>query len=286
MTYTVVAARLTLSVAFVPPRSMRRQLAFILARQQFHGADEETTDEGLLDILSNTKLGEHFELFGKELNLIEPRSLEDIYKSHLENTRSGVGAVAVDSAKQNLAGSFVNGFVNAGFGNDKLMAKAEEGQSWIYKNKDHGESVLASLYCSVEASVLTSRHRHAVCGCIARTLLPLEPGERPRRHRYVRLCARRIHQSWRSTSQWNCAFGCQDGSRRCVCAVGRTCRQHVRATSSLCDHGVRSGPTLSVLFVYLSNTSPPSCAASESRTLAQGGSTSWRSCLRSLQTRH
>jgi 26S proteasome regulatory subunit N1 len=32
----------------------------------------------------------------------------------------------------------VNAFVNAGFGNDKLMVEAEEGNSWIYKNKDHG----------------------------------------------------------------------------------------------------------------------------------------------------
>jgi 26S proteasome regulatory subunit N1 len=46
---------------------------------------------------------------------------------------------AVDSARANLAGTFVNAFVNAGFGNDKLMVTAEEGNSWIYKNKDHGE---------------------------------------------------------------------------------------------------------------------------------------------------
>jgi 26S proteasome regulatory subunit N1 len=126
---------------------MRRQLAYILARQQFHGADEEVaTDEALVEILSNTKLSEHFQLFGKELNLIEPRSLEDIYKSHLENTRAGASTTTVDSAKQNLAGTFVNAFVNVGFGNDKLMAKAEEGQSWIYKNKDHGMlSAAASL---------------------------------------------------------------------------------------------------------------------------------------------
>lgn len=52
---------------------------------------------------------------------------------------SGSGAPAnVDSARQNLAGTFVNAFVNAGFGNDKLMVEAEEGQSWIYKNKEHG----------------------------------------------------------------------------------------------------------------------------------------------------
>ena len=44
----------------------------------------------------------------------------------------------VDSARGNLAGTFVNAFVNAGFGNDKLMVEAEEGASWIYKNKEHG----------------------------------------------------------------------------------------------------------------------------------------------------
>lgn len=44
----------------------------------------------------------------------------------------------VDSARGNLAGTFVNAFVNAGFGNDKLMVEAEEGNSWVYKNKDHG----------------------------------------------------------------------------------------------------------------------------------------------------
>lgn len=127
--------------------SMKKQLAYILARQQFHGVDEDLADDEVLtEILGNVKLSEHFQYFGKELNLVEPRSLEDIYKSHLENTRAGASAAAVDSAKQNLAGTFVNAFVNVGFGNDKLMAKAEEGQSWIYKNKDHGMlSAAASL---------------------------------------------------------------------------------------------------------------------------------------------
>jgi 26S proteasome regulatory subunit N1 len=54
--------------------------------------------------------------------------------------------VALDSAQQNLASSFVNAFVNAGFGNDKLMTGADEGNAWIYKNKDHGMmSAAASL---------------------------------------------------------------------------------------------------------------------------------------------
>ena len=42
----------------------------------------------------------------------------------------GVGTTAnVDSARGNLVGTFVNAFINAGFGNDKLMVKAEEGNS-------------------------------------------------------------------------------------------------------------------------------------------------------------
>ncbi len=51
---------------------------------------------------------------------------------------SGISA-NVDSARHNLASTFVNAFVNVGFGNDKLMVNAEEGNSWVYKNKDHGK---------------------------------------------------------------------------------------------------------------------------------------------------
>jgi 26S proteasome regulatory subunit N1 len=51
----------------------------------------------------------------------------------------------VDSARANLAGTFVNAFVNAAFGNDDLMVEAEEGESWIYKNKDHGVVFLVPL---------------------------------------------------------------------------------------------------------------------------------------------
>lgn len=123
---------------------MKRQLAYILARQQ---VNVPTDDEALTEILNNTKLSESFKRFAKELSVTEPKSLEDIYKSHLENTR---GPAQVDSARQNLAGTFVNAFVNAGFGNDKLMVEAEEGQSWIYKNKDHGMfSAAASLGLSL-----------------------------------------------------------------------------------------------------------------------------------------
>lgn len=50
----------------------------------------------------------------------------------------------VDSARQNLAASFVNGFVNAGFGQDKLLT--DDGNKWLYKNKENGMlSAAASL---------------------------------------------------------------------------------------------------------------------------------------------
>lgn len=54
-----------------------------------------------------------------------------------------VSSAVADSARQNLASSFVNGFVNAGFGQDKLIL--DDGK-WIHKNKDHGMlSAAASL---------------------------------------------------------------------------------------------------------------------------------------------
>lgn len=78
---------------------MKRQLAFLLARAQVPKewldppVDEDDVNdsevelpEDLLDCLNNTYLSIRFREFGKELGVEEPKSLEDIYKSHLENT--------------------------------------------------------------------------------------------------------------------------------------------------------------------------------------------------------
>ena len=77
---------------------------------------------------------------------------------------SGAAASNIDSAWANLTGSFVNAFVNAGIGNDKLVIDAPEGDSWIYKNKDHGE-------CSSRRFIpvaLTLYLRSDACGCLSR----------------------------------------------------------------------------------------------------------------------
>ena len=57
---------------------------------------------------------------------------------------SNTGAPQIDSARANLASTFVNAFVNAGFGKDLLMTP--DGNAWLYKNKEHGMlSAAASL---------------------------------------------------------------------------------------------------------------------------------------------
>lgn len=55
----------------------------------------------------------------------------------LYNSGFGGSGSQVDSARMNLASSFVNGFVNAAFGQDKLLT--DDGNKWLYKNKDHGK---------------------------------------------------------------------------------------------------------------------------------------------------
>ncbi|XP_032664755.1 26S proteasome non-ATPase regulatory subunit 2 [Odontomachus brunneus] len=126
--------------------SVQKQLAFMLGRQQIFLELHEATieDDDLFEIMSNSHLNNHFLNLARELDIMEPKTPEDVYKSHLENSRPPFGGGQVDSARQNLAASFVNGFVNAAFGQDKLLI--EDGNKWLYKNKEHGMlSATASL---------------------------------------------------------------------------------------------------------------------------------------------
>ncbi|RWS26321.1 26S proteasome non-ATPase regulatory subunit 2-like protein, partial [Leptotrombidium deliense] len=121
--------------------AQQKQLAFMLGRQQI--MLEDVSDSDCVDIMSNTHLNNHFLALGRELDILEAKKPEDIYKSHLESTR--YGAQNLDSARANLSSSFVNGFLNCGFGKDKLLL-IEDGNKWLYKNKDHGMmSATASL---------------------------------------------------------------------------------------------------------------------------------------------
>lgn len=140
---------------------MKKQLSYFLARAQIPlhwvhtNEDAEPNDtiptqpEDVLECLGNVKLSTHFRNFGKAVGVEEAKSVDDIYKTHLEP--SSRNTAIPDSARQNLASTFVNAFVNAGFGNDKLMVNAPEGQSWIYKNKAEG---MMSATASVGLSLL------------------------------------------------------------------------------------------------------------------------------------
>lgn len=143
---------------FWAPKSpvMRKQLGFLLGRNHIPiewVQDEEAPieDAELVECISNTKLSETFIWFAKELNVFEPKTIEDVYKSYLgpDTGRSALSS-GIDSARGNLARTFVNALVNAGCGNDPLMAAAPEGESWIYKTKDEGMiSATASLGLSM-----------------------------------------------------------------------------------------------------------------------------------------
>ena len=128
---------------------MKKQMCLLLARHRVNYEIEDDDDEDELnELIGNVKLSEQFLKVAQDLDVMEPKTPEDIYKSHLAETggfsrRRDTGGAQVDSARANLASTFVNAFVNAGFGQDKLMTPDNE---WLYKNKDHGMmSAAASL---------------------------------------------------------------------------------------------------------------------------------------------
>lgn len=134
--------------------NMRKQMAFLLSRQQVplewvQDDDHPIENQEVVACLHGTELSSHFIQFAKELSVYEPKSFEDVYKTHLENSRTGLTS-SVDSARGNLANVFVNAFVNAGFGNEKLIVGAEEGESYVYKTKGDGMlSATASMGLSL-----------------------------------------------------------------------------------------------------------------------------------------
>lgn len=128
--------------------NVKKQMCLLLARHRVN-LDYSEEDDDLNELIGNSLLSEQFLSLARDLDVVEAKTPEDIYKSHLAETggftrtRRDTG-VQVDSARANLASTFVNAFVNAGFGNDKLMT--ENDNEWLYKNKDHGMlSASASL---------------------------------------------------------------------------------------------------------------------------------------------
>ena len=124
--------------------ALKKQLSFLIARQRIWLDTPDAEDMDINECLCNVRLSEHFKLLGKELNILDPKSTEDIYKSHLESSRVS-SMTNIESTRHNLAAAFVNAFVNAGFGKDTMML-VDDKESWVWKTKDEGMlSTVASL---------------------------------------------------------------------------------------------------------------------------------------------
>ena len=124
---------------------MRKQLAFILGRQQsiwnVAEVNGEDPDE-LTNIMSNSHLTSNFLSLARELDIMEAKIPEDIYKTYLENSNRSTYSQP-DSSKQNLASAFVNAFVNCAFGQEKMITQDNK---WLTKYKENGLlSATASL---------------------------------------------------------------------------------------------------------------------------------------------
>lgn len=117
----------------------------MLGRQQIIWNVSEINGEDpdeLTNIMSNSHLTTNFLALARELDIMEPKTPDDIYKTYLENSsRTNFGNT--DIVKQNLASAFVNGFVNSAFGQDKLTMQDTK---WLSKYKENGLfSATASL---------------------------------------------------------------------------------------------------------------------------------------------
>ena len=119
----------------------KKQLAFILAREGIFLEEEinNIQDNELIEIMRNYKRTEYFRILAKNLELLEPKHPEDVFKSHLED-KKGRDSKKLESYKINMAYSIASSFVNAGFGTEVLLSK--KGSDWIFKNKEEGLTCL------------------------------------------------------------------------------------------------------------------------------------------------
>jgi 26S proteasome regulatory subunit N1 len=81
------------------------------------------------------------------LDVLAPKHPDEIYKQYLETNRRLYND-NIDSAKKNLALTYVSAFVNAGYGKDKLILeeKKEENKDgdWVFKVKEDGQTAAAA----------------------------------------------------------------------------------------------------------------------------------------------
>ena len=101
----------------------------------------ENENEELVKIACNHHLTDYFMHLAKDLDYLEPKTPEQIFKTHLEDKKNDI---KLDSAQYNLASTYVNAFANIGIKKDTLMS--DKKNPWVNKVKDIGIlSAVASL---------------------------------------------------------------------------------------------------------------------------------------------
>ena len=120
--------------------TMLKQMCYQLARNKYNFPFE---NEDLVKIVSNEFLTGAFLKLASDLDVRPAKVPEDIYKSHLEERPRGAQSSG-ENAKQNLANTIVNGFLNAGYCKDSIMLN--ESKSWLGKHREWGNlTAVASL---------------------------------------------------------------------------------------------------------------------------------------------
>lgn len=123
-------------------RSTKLQMAFILAKCGIVLENSEIEPE-VQDIMRNLKCSEYFKLLTRSLDILEPKHPDEIFKAHLEEKKDDI---KIESYKINTSVGIANGFINAGFGTEKLLnnkKKDKSEETWLNKNKEEG------LLCSI-----------------------------------------------------------------------------------------------------------------------------------------
>ncbi|KAK1443414.1 26S proteasome regulatory complex [Babesia gibsoni] len=137
-------------------RNIRKQLVLICVQHGFRiqysteDADPSSAlSEEEIDEINALATGEHisplFLTLGAELDVLEPKSPKDVFKAYpytqvskrlVYHIMSLSKYVDMDSALGNLANTFVNAFVNCGFGTDHILNTAES--EWLFQHHEFG----------------------------------------------------------------------------------------------------------------------------------------------------
>nr|CAD2202686.1 unnamed protein product [Meloidogyne enterolobii] len=113
--------------------AIKMQMSLMLGRQQIF---LEVEDQLLSQLNANFYLNKHFLAFARELDLMTPKTPDEVYKTYLEPNRPFATQQVKNMTLQNLASSFVNGFVNAGFGTDAFFKDEKSTSDWLAKHKE------------------------------------------------------------------------------------------------------------------------------------------------------